>query len=163
MRAPTAAEAWYLDSSRMFHGLRSRSSTDSASGKRGRVVLVDADIRVQRAAAAALSLSGFEVILVMNVSDRALVLDHVAPDLIVIDVDAHEASGVELVRGLRLRKPLLPIALLGRQPEVHVAVQLFRLGVVDYITKLPPLFELLARIERALLRGHALRRTSSCV
>lgn len=156
MRAPIATDAWYLDSCRVFHGLRSLLELNRATG-RGRLALIDADVAVQRAAAAALSLSGFEVVVLMAVPDRLAVLDDVAPDLIMIDVDAHEHHGVSLVRDLRERWPLLPVALLGRQPAVEVAVELFRLGVVEYITKLPPLLELVARVERALLRGRVLR------
>ena len=58
-----------------------------------------------------------------------------APDLVLMDYEMPQLSGVEVLRQLRLNNCLVPVILMTSHGSEQVAVEVFRLGVQDYITK----------------------------
>lgn len=74
------------------------------------------------------------------------------PDLIIIDLMLPFISGDELIRTIR-KFSNVPVIVVSAKSLTFNKVELFRLGADDYLTKPFDLDELLARIERNLLRS----------
>ena len=74
------------------------------------------------------------------------------PDLIILDLMLPFISGDELIRTIR-KFSNVPVIVVSAKSLTFNKVELFRLGADDYLTKPFDLDELLARIERNLLRS----------
>jgi len=72
------------------------------------------------------------------------------PDLMIVDVEMPNMSGLELLRRLRLRRIHIPAILITAHGSEQVAVQALRLGVRDYVIKPFVMEEMEEAISRAL-------------
>jgi signal transduction histidine kinase/DNA-binding response OmpR family regulator len=72
------------------------------------------------------------------------------PDLIMLDLNLPDMSGLEVLESLRRRDCQAPVIMMTLYGSERVVVQALRLGVRDYLTKPFAMDELLAAIERAL-------------
>ena len=57
------------------------------------------------------------------------------PDLITIDFSLPDMKGDELFKRIRELNPFVPVIVISSQEEVQVAIDLFKLGVNDYLIK----------------------------
>jgi len=72
------------------------------------------------------------------------------PDLILMDVEMPKLTGLQVLRELRQAQHRSPIILMTSHGSEQVAVEGFRLGVHDYVTKPFTPEEMLSAIEQAL-------------
>jgi two-component system NtrC family sensor kinase len=72
------------------------------------------------------------------------------PDLVLLDWNLPELSGLQVLRALRAKGNDAPVVLMTIYGSESVAVQAFRLGIRDYIPKPLRVAETLSAIERAL-------------
>ena len=72
------------------------------------------------------------------------------PDLIILDLEMPKMTGVEVLEALRARHLNIPALLMTFHGSEQIAVQVFRLGVRDYVIKPFQAEEMLGAIERAL-------------
>ena len=79
-------------------------------------------------------------------------VDELAPDLVVVDVSLPGASGLELVKGLRERRPELPALVLSMHDEALFAGRSIRAGACGYVNKQEPVEEMIAAV-RTVLAG----------
>lgn len=54
-------------------------------------------------------------------------------DVVVLDLSIEDYCGVDVLRALRLRRPGLPVLMVGQTPETHCAITLLRLGARGYL------------------------------
>ena len=73
-----------------------------------------------------------------------------APDLVLMDYEMPQLSGVEVLRQLRLNNCLVPVILMTSHGSEQVAVEVFRLGAKDYLIKPFAAQEMLDTIEEVL-------------
>jgi class 3 adenylate cyclase/FixJ family two-component response regulator len=72
------------------------------------------------------------------------------PDLLLIDLQMPNMNGIEVIRALRERGLHLPMILMAFHGSEETAIQVFRLGVRDYVIKPFTPEEILASVESAL-------------
>ena len=60
---------------------------------------------------------------------------HKNPDMISLDYSLPDISGMEVVKKIQKMDPRLPIIIVSGQQDIKTAIQLFKMGVYDYITK----------------------------
>jgi len=72
------------------------------------------------------------------------------PDLILTDFEMPRMSGLELLRNLRAQGDQVPVILMTSHGSEQIAVEVFRLGVHDYIIKPFEPQKMLEAIEKAL-------------
>ncbi len=73
-----------------------------------------------------------------------------SPDLILLDLNLPDMSGLDLLRNLNQQGGQIPVILMTAYGSEQVAVEAFRLGVRDYLTKPFEAQEVIDAIERAL-------------
>jgi DNA-binding response OmpR family regulator len=81
-----------------------------------------------------------------------------AYELVILDLNLPDISGVEILRHIRLNHGPLPVLILTARDSIADKVENFDQGADDYLTK-PFLFtELVLRVKALLRRGHSLNR-----
>lgn len=116
-----------------------------------RVLVVEDDPTLARSIAVALEEHGFEVEIALD-GDEGLSLGSTRDiDVVVLDLLLPKRAGLDVLAGLKARKPLLPILVLTALGGVEHRVAGLDRGADDYMEKPFALLELLARV-RALLR-----------
>jgi signal transduction histidine kinase len=115
-----------------------------------RVLLVDDSFIVRELLSAVLADSGHAV---QTAEDGESALALVAagrPDVVVCDLQMPGLSGLDVVKALKQREPLLPTLILTEQSDVAVCVRALREGAVGYVLKGMSDELLLSEIEAAL-------------
>jgi len=79
------------------------------------------------------------------------------PDVVVTDLQMPEMNGLELVRAVRARFPLVPVILMTAQGSEDIAVQALSSGAASYVPKSRLARELLNTVETVLGAAHAER------
>lgn len=122
------------------------------------ILLVEDEAPIREMIRFALTREGFDILEAGDVrSARAQIADN-SPELLIVDWMLPDASGVELVRGLR-RDPVhrdIPVIMLTARSKESDKVKGLDSGADDYMTKPVAIRELLARINALIRRsqGH---------
>jgi two-component system response regulator AtoC len=74
-------------------------------------------------------------------------------DLILLDIKMPEVDGIEILRQVKAKDPLIEVLMLTGDQTVSSAVAAMKLGAFDYITKPFDIDKLLNLVEKALERG----------
>ncbi|MBN2907223.1 MAG: phosphate regulon transcriptional regulator PhoB [Rhodobacteraceae bacterium] len=121
-------------------------------------VLVVEDEPAQREVLAYnLGAEGFTVARAENGEEALLLVDELAPDLIVLDWMLPSVSGIEVCRRLKSRQDTrgIPIIMLSARAEEVDRVRGLETGADDYVIKPYSLVELMARVRAQLRRTRA--------
>jgi DNA-binding response OmpR family regulator len=132
---------------------------EANSARHGRVLVIDDDPAIRDFVEAVLRHAGCEVVCVGDGSTLFADLDRCDPDLLLLDVDMPNATGLELTRAVRAsaRWSKLPIVIQTAHTDTECRLQAFENGADDFISK--PLLEeeLRARVLTRLERERAKR------
>mgnify|MGYP006268894821 CR=1 FL=1 len=80
------------------------------------------------------------------------VLDNRSPDVIILDVKMPGLDGIETLREMKRKKPLIEVIMLTGHASVESGIQGMQLGAFDYVMKPVALDELLEKIRQAYER-----------
>ena len=130
------------------------SLLSEAGNLRRRVLVVDDDAAIRLISREVLEANGF---LVREAEDGHAALAEARrfrPDLVLVDVMMPEIDGFELAQRLRGEREtaLVPIIFVSARGQTADKVRAFKLGAEDYLVKPFDSAELVARVEKALLR-----------
>ena len=120
----------------------------------GRVLTVDDDPRILESVRGLLEPTGLEVVALDDPRNFWEVLETVRPDLLLLDVDMPEVSGVELCRVVRndARWATLPVIFLTARTDAETLHAVFAAGADDFVAKPMVGPELTTRINNRLER-----------
>lgn len=121
----------------------------------GRVLVVEDDAPTRAYVTRALERSGYTVASEVAAAPALATLDEAPWSALLVDIGLPGASGFDLVREARRRRPEVPIALMTADASVEVAVRALRSEVDDFLTKPISPEDLVAQVGRLV----ALRRT----
>ncbi|MEP3837637.1 MAG: response regulator [Algibacter sp.] len=92
---------------------------------------------------------GYQVCTTPDAIDGILLFDSFKPNLVIVDINMPEISGIEFINHIRIKKnESLPIIVLSGNTEDDVIKEAFKLGINDYIKKPICLDDICSRIKR---------------
>jgi two-component system, NtrC family, response regulator HydG len=97
-----------------------------------------------------LSKHGFEVLEATTGKAALDILESVEPDLILCDFRLEDMSGSSILKKIKEKNPSVPVIIITGYSNIKTAVEVMKLGAMDYVTK--PLLpdEILLTIRKAL-------------
>jgi DNA-binding response OmpR family regulator len=124
------------------------------------ILLVEDDPDTARSLSRALETSGYRVTAVDTGNEARAIIEHVHPDLIILDLMLPDTDGLVLTTTLKQLSKAPIIICSARQEQVDRVLGL-KLGADDFVAKPFDLDELEARIEAVLRRASRVRETPS--
>ncbi|MFZ0451705.1 MAG: response regulator [Desulfatiglandaceae bacterium] len=86
----------------------------------------------------------------VNSGEEALAwLDESPPDVVVLDVKMPGMDGIEILREIKKRRPLIEVIMLTGHANVEVAIEGMELGAFDYLMKPMAIDELFYKLQDA--------------
>jgi class 3 adenylate cyclase/DNA-binding response OmpR family regulator len=107
--------------------------------------------------------NGYQSIVARNGSEGVRKALAEQPDLIILDLEMPKMGGVEVLRVLKEKSLNIPVIISTGHGSEAIAVEVFRLGVRDYITKPYEVADMLAAIEHALTESRVTRERDELV
>ncbi len=124
-----------------------------------RILIVDDDVAVTNYLMVALMQTDRFEVTVINDSRQVLeTLDRSSFDIMLLDMDMPEVSGMDILRRRSERGIDIPVVVLTGVPDVNLAVKAMKLGAFDYLVK-PVEDEQLVEVLESALRHHAMNRS----
>jgi DNA-binding NtrC family response regulator len=118
----------------------------------GRILVVEDDESLRRVTQAQLEKCGYETAVACDVPEALELLEKEPRDLIITDLNLPGASGMELLKQVRLDYPETTVVVVTAYGTIETAVEAMRAGAYDYITKPVHPDELRALVRRVLER-----------
>jgi len=123
--------------------------------RRPAVLLVDDARLVLRVVERALTSAGFSLSVAENAERAVRLLEEQEFACALIDRNLVGSDGLDLIKQIRERQPGCACVLMTAYPSVGSAVEALRIGVVDYIQKPSPDFDVIAeRVQNAVRLHH---------
>jgi DNA-binding response OmpR family regulator len=116
-----------------------------------RILLVEDDFMIAKAIKNFLEDEYYIVDCVSDAESCEVAIKTTVFQLIILDINLPDKSGLDLIKKIRLEKNQVPVLFLTARSEVSQKVEGLNFGADDYLTKPFDFFELLARI-RSLVR-----------
>jgi DNA-binding response OmpR family regulator len=117
------------------------------------ILIAEDDLPVAKFLSSALEAEHFEVRLATCGKEVLEMVDTGPCDLLILDLNLPDLSGLEVLRQVREKVPQLPVLILTGNARVEDRVGGLESGADDYVTKPFAFSELLARIRALLRRG----------
>ena len=118
-----------------------------------RILVVEDDRKVARFIERGLEQEGYAVDVLHDGTDAGEQTRLADYDAVVLDLMLPGRSGVQVLRDIRARKPLLPVLILSAKDSIEERVAGLDAGADDYMAKPFALAELSARLRALLRRG----------
>ena len=114
------------------------------------ILLVDDEVPFVDAMTKRLNKRGFEVLKAFSGPEALdLLAENDGVDVTILDVKMPGMDGIETLRELKKRHPLLEVVMLTGHATVETAIEGMRLGAFDYLMKPCDIEELVAKVKEA--------------
>lgn len=115
-----------------------------------KIIVIDDDTDICLMLDRFLSKNGYNVATAHKGADGLKLLEKRDADLLLTDFKLGDMNGSQLVQEAKKLQPELPIVVITGYSDIKVAIQVMKLGALDYVTK--PLFpdEILLTVQKAL-------------
>jgi len=127
---------------------------------RGRIMIVDDEESIRKALRLTLTKAGYDVV---EADDGAKGIDMIGADdnplmvdVVICDIRMPKINGLEAIAYFRQQYPSVPVIVLTGYPDIQLATDLLKQGVVDYLVKPVERDNLVGCVERAMERRTAL-------
>jgi DNA-binding NtrC family response regulator len=117
-----------------------------------RVLLVDDEEEFVETLAQRLEVRDFDVATALSGEDALERLEDREVDVVVLDLQMPGVDGIQVLRKIKERKPLIEVIMLTGHATVETAIEGMKLGAFDFLTKPTETEELLEKIARAFGR-----------
>jgi len=114
-----------------------------------RVLLVDDEEEFVETLGERLEVRGFDVATALSGAEALERIQEREIDLVVLDVQMPGLDGVEALRQIKQRKPLIEVIMLTGHATVQTAIDGMKLGAFDFLLKPAETEELVEKIRRA--------------
>lgn len=115
-----------------------------------RILLVDDDPGLSEVIALLLEREGYGVELAGTVKQGLNLVEARKPDLVLTDLKLPDGTGLDVIAGVRARRPRLPLIMITSYSSMESAIDALRAGANDYVIKPFNNEEFLHAIARAL-------------
>ncbi len=115
-----------------------------------KILIIDDDLDICTLLNRFLSRKGFEVHTVNSGHEGIRAAEAVQPGVILTDFRLGDMDGTEVLHQLRQKMPHIPVLIMTGYSDIRMAVNVLKLGAVDYITKPIVPDEILLSIQNAL-------------
>ncbi len=133
--------------------------TKETPGK-GRILIVDDEESIRKALRLTLTKAGYDMV---EADDGATGIEAIGADdnplmvdIIICDIRMPRINGLEAIAYFRQQYPSVPVIVLSGYPDIQLATDLLKQGVVDYFVKPVERDQLVACVERAMEHRTAL-------
>ena len=117
-----------------------------------RVLLVDDEQEFVETLAQRLEVRDFDVATSLSGADALALLEEREVDLVVLDLQMPGVDGLEVLRQIKQRKPLIEVIMLTGHATVETAIDGMKLGAFDFLLKPTETEELVEKIGKAFAR-----------
>ena len=117
-----------------------------------RVLLVDDEEEFVEALAQRLEVREFDVTTALSGADALARIGDEEIDLVILDLQMPGVDGLEVLRQIKQRKPLIEVIMLTGHATVQTAIDGMKLGAFDFLLKPTETEELVEKINRAFSR-----------
>lgn len=115
-----------------------------------RILLVDDDPGLSEVIALLLEREGYGVELAGTVKQGLNLVEARKPDLVLTDLKLPDGTGLDVIAGVRARRPRLPLIMITSYSSMESAIEALRAGANDYVIKPFNNDEFLRAVGRAL-------------
>jgi len=122
----------------------------------GRVVIIDDDPELRRATRLVLTKAGYDAFEAADGEQGIAVIRSGDPpiDAIICDLDMPRVNGMEAIAYFHAHCPSVPVIVMTGTGDLNIATELYKQGIVDFLSK-PVLPETLVRsVEKAMKLHH---------
>lgn len=114
------------------------------------ILIVDDDIKILELLARRLKEFNYHVFKAISVKEALFILKDTSIDLLITDIQMPEVDGIQLLKYTNEHYPNMPKLVVTGYPSVDGALEVFKSGAMDYMTKPFTKTELKLAVERAL-------------
>jgi DNA-binding NtrC family response regulator len=112
------------------------------------ILIVDDEQSIRETCATVSEQCGMKAFAVATAEEALEVLEHSAIDIVLTDLKLPQSNGVELLKHVHGLHPEVAVVVLTQYGTIESAVEVTRMGAVDYVTKPFRIEELRSRLER---------------
>ncbi|OHB73391.1 MAG: two-component system response regulator [Planctomycetes bacterium RBG_13_63_9] len=120
------------------------------------LLLVDDEERFLTTTRKLIEKRGVTTFIASNGVDALKVMGEHPIDVVVLDVKMPGMDGVEVLRHIKLKHPLIEVIMLTGHASAESAVEGLKLGAFDYVTKPYEVSRLMEKVEKAYAKKHAM-------
>ncbi len=118
------------------------------------IVIIDDDVNILTSLDMLLDSEGFETIETFETGKAGIdFIRNNAVDVVLLDLNLPEISGLEILQIIKKEKPILPVIIITGQNDIGTAVEIMKSGAFDYLAKPNDIGRVTVSVQNALKLG----------